>query len=196
MKIFRQVSDLKTQAFSPKILKYNTIFSVGKSKKKMPEIYFVLEKNGFFTKKWLKNSIFHIKNPDFPSKMQHIFISGFDKDEHMIPYVVICYEWMGQPHPLTVYEDQTEKQAFEQMTWKVRSCLCWRKPRKFEFFVWKNVKISKNLPLKTAETSIFDLKNLKKCKILFKKSSKRAWKNLHLRVKNLWKCSKFSFKRG
>ncbi|CDH93002.1 UBX domain-containing protein [Caenorhabditis elegans] len=44
--------------------------------------------------------------------------TGFDKDEHMIPYVVICYEWMGQPHPLTVYEDQTEKQAFEQMTWK------------------------------------------------------------------------------
>ncbi|EGT46487.1 hypothetical protein CAEBREN_06261 [Caenorhabditis brenneri] len=45
--------------------------------------------------------------------------TGFDKDEHLIPYVVISYEWMGQPHPLTVYEDDTEKQQpFEQMTWK------------------------------------------------------------------------------
>ncbi|UMM30859.1 hypothetical protein L5515_012573 [Caenorhabditis briggsae] len=47
--------------------------------------------------------------------------TGFDKDEHMIPYVIICYEWMGQPHPLTVYEDQNDKQQqqFEQhQTWK------------------------------------------------------------------------------
>ncbi|KAF1759325.1 hypothetical protein GCK72_015790 [Caenorhabditis remanei] len=45
--------------------------------------------------------------------------TGFDKDEHMIPYVVICYEWMGQPHPLTVYEDSDDKQTYaEQMTWK------------------------------------------------------------------------------
>ncbi|CAI2350858.1 unnamed protein product [Caenorhabditis sp. 36 PRJEB53466] len=48
--------------------------------------------------------------------IRRIYI-GFNNDEHMIPYVVICYEWMGQPHPLTVYEDETEKQ-FEQMTWK------------------------------------------------------------------------------
>uniref|UniRef100_A0A1I7UZ10 RPAP1_N domain-containing protein n=1 Tax=Caenorhabditis tropicalis TaxID=1561998 RepID=A0A1I7UZ10_9PELO len=55
--------------------------------------------------------------------------TGFDKDEHMMSYVVISYEWMGQPHPLTVYEEDDSSssptshgdkiQALQdQMTWK------------------------------------------------------------------------------
>ncbi|CAI5448707.1 unnamed protein product [Caenorhabditis angaria] len=42
--------------------------------------------------------------------------TGFDNYEHMIPWVVISYEWMGNAHPLTVYEEM-EKQ-YHQNTWK------------------------------------------------------------------------------
>ncbi|CAB3405873.1 unnamed protein product [Caenorhabditis bovis] len=44
--------------------------------------------------------------------------TGFDKDEHMIPYVIISYQWMGEPHPLTVCCNEEETEKSEPATWK------------------------------------------------------------------------------